>query len=273
MKSLTYYKLDKALSQDLIDSAETALRSWSSQPSVFLSQPEQKAVSEAFKDLMGLKVNFAGGFQGAENCRAIFQRAPEEQEYYEGYEAEPIPAENFNIDEFIAVLSIEGNFIFEKATYADFKTALITTLGGDKGQIGDIVLTGDRGAQVLMLPQYCETLCSSLKQIRAVPVDVDRIELSDLKVKPQTVKELTQVEASLRLDAVASGGFGLSRTKMVSLVEGGEVMIDFIEVKNPAREVQMGQEVSIRGVGRLLIQECGPTSKGRFKIKMKRFSS
>jgi hypothetical protein len=83
MKSLTYYKLDKALSQDLIDSAETALRSWSNQPSVFLSQPEQKAVSEAFKDLIGLKVSFAGGFQGAENCRAIFQKASEEQEYYE----------------------------------------------------------------------------------------------------------------------------------------------------------------------------------------------
>lgn len=63
MKSLTYYKLDKALSQDLIDSAETAIRSWSSQPSVFLSQPEQKAVSEAFKDLIGLKIDFAGGFQ------------------------------------------------------------------------------------------------------------------------------------------------------------------------------------------------------------------
>ena len=57
-------------------------------------------------------------------------------------------------------------------------------------QIGDIILTGDRGAQVLMLPEYCEAVCSALKQIRSVPVDVDRIELKDLKVKAQTIKEV-----------------------------------------------------------------------------------
>lgn len=136
LKSLTYYKLDKALSQDLIDSAETALRSWSSQPSVFLSQPEQKAVVEAFRDLVGLDVDFAGGFSGAENCRAIFQRAAEvQEEYYGSEETKSIAEKDFNVDEFIAVLNIEGNFLFEKATHSDFRSALINTLGGDKGQV------------------------------------------------------------------------------------------------------------------------------------------
>jgi RNA-binding protein YlmH len=50
---------------------------------------------------------------------------------------------------------------------------------------------------------------------------------------------MTAVEASLRLDAVASGGFGLSRSKMVSLVEGGDVMVDWSAVKNPAHNVQV----------------------------------
>ena len=53
--------------------------------------------------------------------------------------------------------------------------------------------------------------------------------------------QLTAVEASLRLDAVASGGFGLSRTKMVSLVEGGDVMIDWAEMKNPAHNIQVSK--------------------------------
>ena len=56
-----------------------------------------------------------------------------------------------------------------------------------------------------------------------------------------TTRQLTAVEASLRLYAVASGGFGLSRTKMVSLVEGGDVMIDWNEVKNPAHNVQVSR--------------------------------
>jgi hypothetical protein len=134
LKSLTYYKLDKALSQDLIDLAETAVQSWSNQPSVFLSQPEQKAVTEAFKDLIGLKVDFAGGFPGAENCRAIFQRSEDIAIDYS--EQEDSSADlSFNVDEYIAVLNIEGNFIFEKATSDDFKSAMSNTLGGDKGEV------------------------------------------------------------------------------------------------------------------------------------------
>jgi RNA-binding protein YlmH len=50
---------------------------------------------------------------------------------------------------------------------------------------------------------------------------------------------MTAVEDSLRLDAVASGGFGLSRSKMVSLVQGGDVMVDWSAVKNPAHNVQV----------------------------------
>ena len=140
LKSLTYYKLDKALSQNLIDLAESALRSWSSQPSVFLSQPEQKAVSEAFKDLVGLQVNFAGGFPGAENCRAIFERQPDEETY--GSDDTVLVAGNaYDVDEYIAAVEIVGNFLFEKATYDDFKSALINALGGDKGQVSKVIQT------------------------------------------------------------------------------------------------------------------------------------
>lgn len=140
LKSLTYYKLDKALSQNLIDLAESALRSWSSQPSVFLSQPEQKAVSEAFKDLVGLQVNFAGGFPGAENCRAIFERQPDE-ETYGSDDIVQVAANAYDVDEYIAAVEIVGNFLFEKATYDDFKSALINALGGDKGQVSKIIQT------------------------------------------------------------------------------------------------------------------------------------
>ena len=140
LKSLTYYKLDKALSQNLIDLAETALRSWSPQPSVFLTQPEQKAVSEAFKDLVGLQVNFAGGFPGAENCRAIFERQPD-QETYGFDDTVPLAGNIYDVDEYIAAVEIVGNFLFEKATYDDFKSALINALGSDKGQVSEIMRT------------------------------------------------------------------------------------------------------------------------------------
>lgn len=134
LKTLTYYKLDKALSQDLVDLAENALRSWNNQHSIFLSQPDQKAVTEAFKDLMGLKVDFAGGYAGAENCRAVFQRVGETGDDYSEFD-DTAAEKMFDVDEIIAVLNIEGNFLFEKATYDDFRSATVNALGGNKGQV------------------------------------------------------------------------------------------------------------------------------------------
>jgi RNA-binding protein YlmH len=34
-------------------------------------------------------------------------------------------------------------------------------------QLGDIVVTGDKGAQALVLPEVCEQLCAGLKQVCA----------------------------------------------------------------------------------------------------------
>lgn len=57
--------------------------------------------------------------------------------------------------------------------------------------------------------------------------------------------QMTAVEASLRLDAVASGGFGISRSKMVSLIEGGNAMVNWIAVKNPAHNIEVNNVVSL----------------------------
>ena len=57
-----------------------------------------------------------------------------------------------------------------------------------------------------MMPEHCESICSSLKQILSVPVDVSRKELTDLKVRTQSVKELSTVEVSLQ--SLGSGGSG-----------------------------------------------------------------
>ena len=47
------------------------------------------------------------------------------------------------------------------------------------------------------MPEHCESICSSLKQILSVPVDVSRKELTELKVRAQSMKDLSTVEVSL----------------------------------------------------------------------------
>lgn len=60
-------------------------------------------------------------------------------------------------------------------------------------------------------------------QVRSVPVSTRQIELRALNVREAKVQELKSVEASLRLDAIASAGFRTSRSKVVDMVKAGDI--------------------------------------------------
>ena len=56
-----------------------------------------------------------------------------------------------------------------------------------------------------------------------MPVTTTQMQLGELAVKEAKVQELRSVEASLRLDAIASAGFRTSRSKIVDLIKAGDV--------------------------------------------------
>lgn len=72
-------------------------------------------------------------------------------------------------------------------------------------------------------------------------VQTRRIPLSELRVRVPKVDRVKSSEASLRLDAVASAGFRMSRSKLADLVKSGDVryscvalLRDTIRVLGPA---------------------------------------
>jgi RNA-binding protein YlmH len=83
-------------------------------------------------------------------------------------------------------------------------------------------------------------------------------------------RRLSSVEASRRLDAVASAGFGLSRSRMASLIRQGAVRIDWQPVTSPSRELAEGERVQLAGRGELEILSIQPTKRERLRICMER---
>ena len=104
-----------------------------------------------------------------------------------------------------------------------------------------------------------------------MPVRAAPIPLSSLKVAAPRVEELSSIEASLRLDAIASAGFRLSRSKMADLVKGGDVRVNWRAAPKPSADVAAGDVISVAGKGRLEIKEVGTTAKGKFSVKMVRY--
>jgi photosystem II S4 domain protein len=170
----------------------------------------------------------------------------------------------------VAAIEIKGNFIFDPASHPDFLGAILGT-GIQRGKVGDILVLGETGAQALIDPLLLDHFATSLTQVRTVPVKVSRIPLSQLKVREPKMEEVQTVEASTRLDALASFGFKLSRTKMGDLIKAGDVKVNWVVEERTARELKEGDVISCTGRGRLQIGEVDVTKRDRYRVVLKRF--
>ncbi len=238
-----------------IDLAEQAIKTWEIVETDFLSPPEIAEVKDVFSRLTDVELIANGGYPQAERQRLGFCRSEIP------FEPDLVP---------LAAIQIAGNFLFDPPTHRDFLGAMLGC-GIVREKTGDIIVLGEQGAQAIVSPELVEFLETNLTQVRSVPVKTRRIELSELKIREPKKKELTTVEASLRLDAVASAGFGMSRSKMVDLISSGDVRVNWKEITQSARELKAGDLVSIRGKGRLEIGEIAVTKKERYRINLTRY--
>lgn len=238
----------------VIDQAEQATKTWEVVLTDFLSPPELVEAQTAFQRLTEVQLLAWGGYPQAERQRLAIARTEL-----------PLAAEQVEI----VGLEIAGNFLFDPATHRDFLGALLGT-GIVRDRVGDILVLGERGAQAIVVPEMVEFLELSLTQVRSVPVKTRRIELGELKIREPKKKELTTVEASLRLDALASAGFGMSRSKMVELINGGDVRVNWKEITEARHGLKTGDLVAIRGKGRLEVGEIAVTKKERYRVQLTR---
>ena len=242
----------------VIDRAEQAIRTWEPVATDFLSPPELFEAQTLFKKLTDVQTLASGGYPQAERQRLMISRS--EIPFDETAEGGPVP---------LAALSIAGNFLFDTASHRDFLGALLGT-GLVRDKVGDIIVLGERGAQAIVVPELVDFLTSSLTQVRSVPVKTQAIALSELRVREPRKKEMTTVEASMRLDAVASAGFGMSRSKMADMITAGDVRVNWKPVTQSSHSLETGDLVAIRGKGRLEIGEVAVTKKQRYRVQLTR---
>ncbi|MEM6715197.1 MAG: photosystem II S4 domain protein [Cyanobacteria bacterium P01_F01_bin.56] len=239
----------------VLDLAEQAIRTWEIVFTDFLSPPELVESQEIFQRLTEVHLLMGGGYPQAERQRVAIARTD-------------LPLAEIEVP--LALLDISGNFLFDTATHRDFLGALLGT-GLVRDKVGDIIVLGERGAQAIVVPELVEFLAMSLTQVRSVHVKTRQIDWHELRVRQPKKKEMTTVEASLRLDAVASAGFGMSRNKMVDLIGTGDVRVNWKAAKQASQTLKAGDLVAIRGKGRLEIGDIALTKKERYRIHLTRY--
>ena len=239
----------------VIDLAEQALRTWEVVCTDFLSPPVLIEIQRSFSRLTELKIFPWGGYPQAERQRVGIARSD-------------LPLEIEQIS--LAAIAVEGNFLFDPANHRDFLGAILNT-GVVREKVGDILTLGERGAQIIVVPEMVEFFQISLQQVRSVPVKVQPIALDELKIRPPQKKEINTVEASLRLDAIASAGFGLSRSKMSDAITGGDVRVNWKDITQASYNIKSGDLITFRGKGRLEVGEIAVTKKERYRVQLTRY--
>ena len=201
-----------------------------------------------------LKVDFDGGFVGAERQKVAFCN--------EDFQGTPA----FEI----SVIKAEWNGEFARLGHRDVLGALLS-LGVDRECVGDIIATKDF-ARIVVDKKMAEYFSTNLTQIGNVTVKTEIDDLENIAPKEERVKEIKATVASLRADSIAAVGFGMSRSKAAADISAEKVQLNWQTVKNSSQTIKQGDVLSMRGRGRLEVVEItGQTKKGRIGILLKRF--
>ncbi len=149
----------------------------------------------------------------------------------------------------------------------------VLALGLRRDQVGDIIMLQDGGAAILVTGSKVEYVCANLTQVGHLTVSCALAEPEQLPLAKDDGKEIKGTVASMRVDALLSLGFGISRSRIVLLVKGGVVRVNWRPIKSPSVLLKEGDQVSLKGRGRLLITAVeGETRKGRIRVKLKKYS-
>lgn len=253
--------VSREITDRILSAADRVVRTWTATVSEFVTPPESEVLVSTLSELSDVRVEAWGGYEQAE--RKVLAMAHSDI-------AESNVAVHDLVKDELACLEIKGNFLFDVATHRDFLGAVVGA-GITRQKVGDIILSGDRGCQVIVLNDVAEYLCTAISKVRSVPVKVERLDWSMLEVRPPSMKEMTIVEASMRLDAVASAGFSMSRSKFAELVRAGDCQVNYKIATSPAKGLKTSDVVSLRGKGKLEVGETSLTAKGRHRILITRY--
>jgi RNA-binding protein YlmH len=107
--------------------------------------------------------------------------------------------------------------------------------------------------------------------VRTVEVALEARPLEQVQLPaPRLPRRFHTVEASLRLDAVASAGFGISRNRMAELIRQGRVRLNWQPINSPSRQLAAGDRVQLEGRGELQLEAVTATKRERWRIELVR---
>jgi len=248
--------LYKSEIRHLIDISNCAYKTWEIRWTQFFPSYISEEILKEFQNLIDLSYFVYGGYTNADRVKiACFRQSiqPSTEDLILSF-----PGKGVNIS---------GNFLFDNATQDDFRNFLINH-GVNKNMIGDIWTLGERGAQGII--DFNQNIQKQNKYfLRDVEVNINSIDLIELRTPIERVEKLiNSVEASTRIDAIASAGFRISRSKIIDKIKNGLLYLNGLKVNKSTITLKVGDKIRFENKGVIEILEMEKTKRERWKIKI-----
>jgi len=217
----------------------------------FLS-PAEAQWAQASANRQRVNLSLQGGYEDAERCIACFwdDEAPEE----------------------FPLTALELKWPHQSAPGHRDVLGSAMGLGIKRSCMGDIILTEDTG-YLFAEKQMADHIAQSLTSAGRIKLQTRLLDEWP-QLEPPAGEDVHDTVHSLRLDAVVAAGFNLSRGDAADLITAGHVKLRHLPTERTDARVQEGDAISVRGHGRLIVEEVGsPTKKGRLPLRLTRYGT
>jgi len=249
---------DRLILAQFIDKAAQCARSNIPTATAFLNPRQQMLATQIARQTNCGEHLFFGGHEEAERRIALF--LPDWVEPDQAAEYAPIK-----------VLRITWAAQAKAAlSHRDFLGALMGC-GIQRDAIGDIFVR-ELACDLIVTESISPFIEQNLVSVGRANVSISEIQPEEIELLERKVRIIRDTVASLRLDAVVSTGFSMSRERAQELIRTGHAVLNNLLCEKPDRTVSEGDVVSARGFGKFKLVSCGNVSKkGRIWIEVERY--
>ena len=245
---------DRLLLARILDKYEQMERRAIVTAGVFLS-PREQMMAQALLNTMGIRsgVVFDGGYESAERKLIVF-----------------LPEWAESAEEELAFIRADFHGADSTLTHRDILGSLMG-LGLTREKIGDILIS-PHSADVVVSPQLVEFLLREWSSAGRVRLSISEIDREALAIPEAKITQVNDTVSSLRLDAVVSSAFSMSRGKAAELIAAGRVSLDHTPCIKCDKSVGENSVITARGFGKAVVRECSRLSKkGRIILVIDRY--
>lgn len=168
------------------------------------------------------------------------------------------------------LVKIQNTSKFSNLTHRDYLGGILS-LGIERNKIGDLLVDGN-ACYVPVHEEIEDFIMYNIDKISKVTCKAETID--DLELLPKySFKEEVILVSSLRIDGVVSKITNASRAKAQGMIEQGQVLVNYIKIKDKSYELKGEERITIRGFGKFILGDSiGNSKSGRIKIIIKKYT-